>query len=576
MQDNLKEVAFAVCVLTVGPLSLFAMPTAKEIDQVRPVIESLMKDDLARMRQGKCKASEVGESAVVLAKAADTQAAKYYLLTSALPYFAKDGKYDRVLAALDDIKAMIPDMPTKDLIQLVEPIVLRAPKTDASANRLLQMVEDYRAREKSEAKAERMRQAIAKNPADKSLHTKLAEYMAVVGNWQVALTEFAQGDNREAARIAKSEQSVGGVANVNDVANFWWEYAEGRAKPVQTAIRQHAVELYRAGIAEGKITGLTKVQAERRIASELAAGAAPVRPAVAANGGTARKPSVQSSSASDLKAEGNRILDLGCERKLELIACPAGSFTMGVANPEADEVRAHQVKITRPFWLGKFPVTREQWTKVMYGECPSRDEDPQYDFAALNSHIKRKEQFMGWLNKKFAAQLPKGYVFRLPTEAELAYAMTSGGREAVTEASVGVLGPTVDDKEAIIRELSAKGAKLSKAGSDRPTKVGTAKPNAWGFYDIVNNGEPLVLDLVAPDSKTRNLKIDDKGRVLAIGYEDVETDPLCWDKGEADVKSLCGTPTKFWGRRTIGEGGYNETFRVCLGPDLVAEKKAKK
>ena len=274
----------------------------------------------------------------------------------------------------------------------------------------------------------------------------------------------------------------------------------------------------------------------------------------------------------------NRTFDLGCERKLEMIACPAGMFTMGEKTVKGDcnEVHKHQVKITRPFWLGKVAVTRSQWTMIMYGAVIGEKENCQYDFAAVNSHRGRKRQFMEKLNKMFAAELPKGYVFRLPTEAELAYAMTSGGRDKVTESSIGTLGPSVSDKGNIIRELHEKGAKLEKASVDRATKVGTSKPNSWGFYDVINNGYPEVLDMVAPNSRMRKMKRDDKGNYLNVSYEDFETDPLCWDEGEKDAAPLHCDQAKFWVRCTLGDYGWNETFRVCLGPDLIAEKKAKK
>ena len=273
-----------------------------------------------------------------------------------------------------------------------------------------------------------------------------------------------------------------------------------------------------------------------------------------------------------------KTFDLGCERKLEMIACPAGTFTMGEKTVKGDcnEVRKHQVKITRPFWLSKVSVTRSQWTKIMYGADTGEKENGQNDFAAVNSHMNRKRHFMEKLNKMFAAELPKGYVFRLPTEAELAYAMTSGGRDKVTELSIGVLGPSEQDKEKVIQKLTATGAKLHRAGKNSATKVGMAKPNAWGFYDVINNGHPEVLDMVAPNSWMRKMKRDDKGNYLNVSYEGFETDPLCWDEGEKDAAPLHCDQTKFWGRCTLGDWGWNDVFRVCLGPDLVAEKKAKK
>src|SRR5262249_37243732 len=59
------------------------------------------------------------------------------------------------------------------------------------------------------------------------------------------------------------------------------------------------------------------------------------------------------------------VLDLG-GGKLELVYCRPGVFSMGASEPPpdnwfADARPAHQVEITRGFFLGKFEVTRGQF-----------------------------------------------------------------------------------------------------------------------------------------------------------------------------------------------------------------------
>lgn len=273
----------------------------------------------------------------------------------------------------------------------------------------------------------------------------------------------------------------------------------------------------------------------------------------------------------------SKTFDLGCERKLEMIACPAGEFTMGEKTVAGDcnEVRKHQVKITRPFWLSKVAVTVAQWEKVLSGKIVGEADDLRFDFPKGNTAIWHKRKFMEKLNEAYGSELPEGYVFRLPTEAELAYAMTSGGRDKVTEMSIGVLGPSVADKKKFAKD---KGFKENWRWSVVQSKVGLAQPNKWGFFDVINNGEQMVLDRIAPDSKMRKLKCGEKESIVNIAYEDVEIDPLCWEEDEKDMKvfSLCCDQEKFWMRHLHGDRGWIETIRVCLGPDLIAEKKAKK
>lgn len=505
----MMSVALSIGIVIGGGLSTFAMPTAKEIEKIRPMVEELMKADVSKMRRGQMKPAEVAEAAVKLSKSADTQAAKYYLLTSALPHFAKDGKYDRVLATIDEIKAAVPDVPTKELVRMIEPLVARAPKTDDGANQLREMVNDYRIMEKSEAQAERMRQAIAKNPSDRSLHTKLAEYMAVIGNWDVALTEFAQGDNREAARIAKAESAVGGIAKIAEVADFWWDYADGRSKSVGAALRQHAANLYRQGIDEGKITGLTKVQAERRIAELLSSG-------TKLEGPTTKVAAVPSGKTKVVAPAGAKEMTLGANAKLNFATCAAGKFTMGWSEAELKKVGcekimgACEVTITKPFWMAETLVSESAWAAVMGGSSDSGN-------AKSVNQVELK-QFLEKCNKNAAGQIPAGYELRLPTYAEYEYALKAGGTEKGTP--FARLELTDDEVESVGQDLYAD----------------VTKPNKWNLRGLrMKGGFVWLADKLSFDKSEMSptgFKWDAVGmRVNRINWPKTATDPLVPNKG---------------------------------------------
>src|SRR5579862_2974131 len=67
-------------------------------------------------------------------------------------------------------------------------------------------------------------------------------------------------------------------------------------------------------------------------------------------------------------------IDLGDGVKLVLVLIPPGTFTMGSPNSEParkDDETAHSVTITKPFYLGKYTVTQEQYEKVL-DKNPSR------------------------------------------------------------------------------------------------------------------------------------------------------------------------------------------------------------
>ena len=62
------------------------------------------------------------------------------------------------------------------------------------------------------------------------------------------------------------------------------------------------------------------------------------------------------------------VIDLGKDVKLEMVLVPAGKFVMGSLESEKgrskDETQ-HEVILTKPFYMGKYEVTQEQWEAVM-------------------------------------------------------------------------------------------------------------------------------------------------------------------------------------------------------------------
>lgn len=159
--------------------------------------------------------------------------------------------------------------------------------------------------------------------------------------------------------------------------------------------------------------------------------------------------------------------DLGGGVALEMVAIPAGSFMMGDEKGDADERPVHQVTIGKPFYLGKFEVTQEQWEAVMGGN-PSHFKGKKNPVDRVSWEA--AQEFIGKLNEKFAAS---GATFSLPTEAQWEYACRAGGS---TRYGFG-------DAEG---ELAEYGWFADDAG--RTTHpVGEKKPNVWGLYDMHGN-----------------------------------------------------------------------------------------
>ena len=114
--------------------------------------------------------------------------------------------------------------------------------------------------------------------------------------------------------------------------------------------------------------------------------------------------------------------DLGGGIKMELVLIPAGEFLMG--SPDSDnnasdsEKPQHRVRIVKPFYLGKYLVTQEQWKAVM-GDNPSHFKGPKNPVESVSWHDCQK--FLEKLNRKVG-----GGGFSLPTEAHWEYACRAG------------------------------------------------------------------------------------------------------------------------------------------------------
>ena len=146
--------------------------------------------------------------------------------------------------------------------------------------------------------------------------------------------------------------------------------------------------------------------------------------------------------------------------KIEFLEIEAGEFQMGSNNGDDDEKPVHRVVISKPFLLGKFEVTQEQWEAVM-GDNPSSFKGAKLPVEQISWEV--VQEFIGKLNAK-----ADGLQYRLPTEAEWEYA-----------ARAGTTGDSAGDLDEMAWYTSNSG--------DQTHPVGQKKPNAWGLYDMHGN-----------------------------------------------------------------------------------------
>jgi formylglycine-generating enzyme required for sulfatase activity len=164
-------------------------------------------------------------------------------------------------------------------------------------------------------------------------------------------------------------------------------------------------------------------------------------------------------------------VDLGSGVKLAMVLIPAGEFLMGSPDSDEDapdwEKPQHRVRITKPFYLGKYPVTQEQWQAVM-GSNPSRIKGPKHPVEMVRWND--CQAFLRKLNAKAGGQAGK---FALPTEAQWEYACRAG---STTQYSFG-------DEQSELGEY----AWYAENSGGKTHPVGEKRPNPWGLYDMHGN-----------------------------------------------------------------------------------------
>ena len=123
--------------------------------------------------------------------------------------------------------------------------------------------------------------------------------------------------------------------------------------------------------------------------------------------------------------------------------------------------------ITKPFYLGKYEVTQEQWEAVM-GSNPSHFKGPKNPVEQVSWDD--CQQFLVKLNAKSGGQ---GSKFVLPTEAQWEYACRAG--------STGKFCFGDDEKQL------GEYAWYEANSGDKTHPVGEKKPNTFGLHDMHGN-----------------------------------------------------------------------------------------
>ncbi|MGK7950764.1 MAG: formylglycine-generating enzyme family protein [Xenococcaceae cyanobacterium] len=184
--------------------------------------------------------------------------------------------------------------------------------------------------------------------------------------------------------------------------------------------------------------------------------------------------------------------DLGNGIKLDMVLIPESNFLMGAPKTELDSQNSerpqHQVTVPT-FFMGRYPVTQEQWRIV--AALPQVDRELKPDPSRFKGDKRPVEQVNWYEAKEFCARLSKhtGREYRLPSEAEWEYACRAGTTTPFH------FGETITTDLANYRGTDDEEYKWSGSYGEGPkgeyrqetTLVGTFPPNNFGLWDMHGN-----------------------------------------------------------------------------------------
>jgi formylglycine-generating enzyme required for sulfatase activity len=190
---------------------------------------------------------------------------------------------------------------------------------------------------------------------------------------------------------------------------------------------------------------------------------------------------------------------------MKLVLIPTGKFTMGSrkADPNhSDNEDVHEVEITKPFYMGKFEVTKGEFAKFVKATGYETDAE-----QVGTTHTWRQAEtdlhpvayvswndgvaFCDWLTQK------EGKTYRLPTEAEWEYCCRA---KTKTNLHSG-------DDEASLKKV----ANYSGNGHGATIAVGTLEANAFGLHDMHGNVWEWCQDWYDKDYYRKSPKRDPQG-----------------------------------------------------------------
>ena len=217
---------------------------------------------------------------------------------------------------------------------------------------------------------------------------------------------------------------------------------------------------------------------------------------------------------------------------------PLSGFLMGSPTTEigrnATKETQVSVTLTKPYYIGVYEVTQQQWQQVMgdvkswpsyFSNQSCRERRPvekvSYYHIRENAAANKHDEEVDWpANSKVSANSFMGRMrakaglsgFDLPTEAQWEWACRAGTTGALNDGTVNMSNKWENDQIGALARYIYNGGKIKTTWNEKfsywdtvdpaqgcTTENGTAivgsyEPNAWGLYDMHGNVAEWCLD----------------------------------------------------------------------------------
>jgi formylglycine-generating enzyme required for sulfatase activity len=180
-----------------------------------------------------------------------------------------------------------------------------------------------------------------------------------------------------------------------------------------------------------------------------------------------------------------------CPACPEMVVIPAGRFAMGSPEDEKgrdeDEGPVHEVTLGKPFALGRFEVTWDEWAACVKERGCEDAPDEGWGRGrrpAINMSFHQAEAYVKWLAKS------TGKPYRLPSEAEWEYAARAGSSTATpwgSNAAEACRHGNIYDRDSEAKYMFQWKPLPCADGQVETGPVGAYAANAFGLHDMIGN-----------------------------------------------------------------------------------------